>query len=132
MTKWHEAIVSKLDGYSGFEIDFDDYHITISCNNAESFDVSFYAFGSEFQVSFDGWHEYFETEEEALNCFAFGLSKECRLKVTKRGAMECSWTVQARQDETWVDDTTTGLILIPFWRRKQIEYRHNLIEAKDS
>ncbi|QUJ77351.1 hypothetical protein KDD17_04940 [Sulfitobacter albidus] len=132
MTKWHEAILSKLDGYSGFDIDFNDDHIIVSCNNAESFDISFQAFGSEFQVSFDGWHEHFENEEEALNCFTFGLSQECRLKVTKRGAMECSWTVQAWQGDTWVNDTTTGLILIPFWRPKQIEYRHNLIIAKGS
>jgi hypothetical protein len=132
MTNWHEAILAKLDGYSGFDIDFDDDHVIVSCKNPDSFDVSLHAFGSEFQVSFDGWHEHFETEEEALNCFAFGLSQDCRLKVKKRGTVECSWTVQAWQDDTWVDDTTTGLILIPFWRPKQIEYRRNLIKAKRS
>ena len=132
MKKWHEAIRSKLDGYTGFDIDFDDNHIVVSCRNRESFEVSFHVVGKEFRVGFDGWHEHFDTEEEALNCFAFGLSQECRLKVTKRGAMECSWTVQAWQDDAWVDDTTTGLILIPFWRPKQIEHRRNLINLKGS
>ncbi|MGR3563179.1 MAG: hypothetical protein ACU0FH_17935 [Heliomarina sp.] len=120
----HQAILTKLDGYSRFDIEFDDDHIIVCCKNAESFDLSFHVFGSEFQVSFDGWHEHFQTEEEALNCFAFGLSQECRLNVIKRGAKECSWTAQAWQYDTWVDDTKTGLILIPFWRPKQIEYKH--------
>ena len=32
-----------------------------------------------------------------------------------------------REDGTWVDDTTTGLIFVPFWRPKQVEYRQNTI-----
>lgn len=132
LTNWRNAILLKLEDYCGFDIDTSDHHIIVSCKNPEGFDVSFHAIGEEFQVGFDGWHEHFEAEEDALNCLAFGLSKECRLKVVKRGTMECSWTVQAWQDGTWVDDTTTGLIFIPFWRPKQIEYRHNLLKAKGS
>ena len=131
MANWRKAIIAKLDKYTGFDADIGDDHIVITCQNPESFDVSIHAFGDEFQVGFDGWHEHFDVEEDALNCFAFGLSKDCRLKVVKRGKMECSWTAQARQDDTWVDDTTTGLILIPIWRPKQIEYRQNVIHEKD-
>ena len=36
-------------------------------------------------VSFNGWHEDFQKEDEALDCFAFGLSDECRLKECRRG-----------------------------------------------
>ncbi|MGZ2259049.1 hypothetical protein [Roseobacter sp. A03A-229] len=132
LTTWRNAILSKLDEYCGFDLDTSDHHIIVSCKNSESFDVSFHAFGEEFQVGFDGWHEHFEAEEGALNCFAFGLSEECRLKVIKRGAMDCSWTAQAWQDEQWIDDTTTGLIFVPFWRPKQIEYRRNLLLRKES
>lgn len=132
LKKWHDAILLKLDDYYGFDIDASDQHIVVSCKNPESFDVSFYVSGEEFQIGFDGWHEHFEAAEDALNCFAFGLSEECRLKVVKRGTMECSWTAQAWQDDVWVNDTTTGLIFIPFWRPKQIEYRHNIIKRKDS
>ena len=127
MVNWREAILAKLANYTGHEVDVGDDHIVVSCGNPESFDVSIYATGDEFQVGFDGWHEHFDAEEDALNCFAFGLSKECRLKVVKRGNMECSWTAQALQDGTWVDDTTTGLIFVPFWRPKQVEYRQNTI-----
>lgn len=129
---WQNVILSKLDNYAEFDIETGEHHVIVSCKNPESFDVSFYASSEGFQVGFDGWHEHFEAEEDALNCFAFGFSKECRLKVVTRGSMECSWTLQAWQDDTWVDDTTTGLFFIPFWRSKQIEYRHNLLKGKDS
>jgi hypothetical protein len=35
---------------------------------------------SGFTVYFEGWHEEFTSEDEALNCFAFGLSPKCRLR----------------------------------------------------
>lgn len=130
MANWHETIRTKLDKYTGFDAEVGETHIIIACQNAESFDVSFHAEGDNFLVGFDGWHEHFDAEDDALNCFAFGLSKECRLKVVKRGQMECSWTVQSQESEVWVDDTTTGLIFIPFWRSAQVEYRQNTIMKK--
>lgn len=127
MEHWRDAILARLESYTGYKVDVGDTHVIVTCQNNESFDVSISANGGEFQVGFAGWHEHFASQEDALRCFAFGLSEECRLKVVKRGNMECSWTVQARQGDTWVDDTTTGLMLAPFWRAKTIEYRHNLI-----
>lgn len=35
-------------------------------------------------VYFNSWHEEFDDEDEALNCSAFGLSSECRLKEFNR------------------------------------------------
>jgi hypothetical protein len=129
MTNWQEAILATLKGYTAFDIDFRDDRIIVTCENHDSFEVSFHAHGDAYQVGFDSWHEHFDAEEDALNCFAFGLSDECRLKVAKRGKTECSWTVQAWQDYKWVDDTTTCMIFIPFWRSKHIEYRHNVLKA---
>ncbi len=131
LAKWHEAILAKLDRYTGIDVGVGDAHIVVTCQNPESFDVSIHAQGEQFLVGFDGWHEHFDAKSDALNCFAFGLSQECRLKVVKRGKMECSWTVQAFKDDAWFDDTTTGLIFIPFWRTAQIEYRHNVIIKKN-
>ncbi|MCV6825790.1 MULTISPECIES: hypothetical protein [Halocynthiibacter] len=130
MTNLNKEMLAKLDGYDGYEIDASDDQITVSCNNPESFDVSIFAFDEQFQVNFAGWHEVFDDQEEAMRCFAFGLSQQCRLEVVKRGKMECSWTMQFLQDDTWVDDSVTGMFLIPFWRPKQIEYRFNLIKRK--
>ena len=83
----------------------------------------------EYIVSFDGWHEHFNSEEEALNCFAFGLSDECRLEVQYRGTFPCRWTLEARTGDGWQHVSTTGLLFFPFWRRPRIEYRQNSVSG---
>jgi hypothetical protein len=80
-----------------------------------------------FEVYFDGWHEHFDNEEEALDCFAFGLSDQCRLKIVRRGNIACSWTVESRSGGEWTEDSTVGLLFIPFWRTKRVEYRQNTV-----
>jgi hypothetical protein len=77
-------------------------------------------------VGYDGWHEHFESEEEALACFAFGLTGQCRLKVTLRGEFACKWTMETFKDGAWIAHGTTGLLLLPFWRWPRIEYRQNV------
>ena len=128
---WREAILIKLDQYTGIKVNVHETSVSVTCQNPDSFDVSISADGDVFQVSFGGWHEHFDAEDDALNCFAFGLSKECRLKVVSRGRMDCSWTVQSQENGNWVDDTTTGLMLIPIWRRAQVRYCQNNIERKN-
>lgn len=76
-------------------------------------------------VGYDGWHEQFDTPEQALECFAFGLSDRCRLKVTYRGNFACNWTVEALEDGRWIEDSTTGLLLVSFWRTPRVEYGQN-------
>ena len=70
-------------------------------------------------------HEEFALPLEALNCFAFGLSAACRLCVVYRGAMPTKWIVEAQRDGTWVADSETGLILIPFWLPRRVVYLQN-------
>jgi hypothetical protein len=83
-----------------------------------------------FTVYFDGWHEEFTVEDEALNCFAFGLSPQCRLAVVFRGDTETKWVVEAFENGAWTADSETGLLLQPFWRSVRVEYRQNrLLEA---
>ena len=132
MEHWREAILAKLDKYTGIEVDVHETSISVTCQNLDSFDLSIFAYRDVFQVSFDGWHEQFDAVDDALNCFAFGLSEECRLRVVSRGQMDCSWTLQSRENGNWVDDTTTGLMLIPFWRRAQVRYCQNNIERKQN
>lgn len=81
---------------------------------------------SGYTVGFDGWHEEFEDEEEALATFAFGLSDDCRLKVLQRGNMDCAWAVEGKDvNGEWTGDSTTGLLITPFWRKRKIVYRQN-------
>jgi hypothetical protein len=81
-------------------------------------------------VFFNGWHEEFADESRALECFAFGLSEECRLKEWRRGGTAYKWTVEYLEGDEWVEDSTTGLIFIPFWKPPEIVCLQNHLIPK--
>ena len=96
--------------------------IVVHAPTPNGFDVSI---SENLVVAYDGWHEHFDTPEKALECFAFGLSDQCRLKVSYRGKFDHKWTLESLEDGQWVEDSTTGLLFFPFWRGERIEYRQN-------
>lgn len=49
------------------------------------FTVAMIAQSGHFTVHFNGWHEEFTDAAEALNCFTYGLSEDCRLQEWRRG-----------------------------------------------
>ncbi len=69
--------------------------------------------GRRYMVSFDGWHEYFTNEDNAVECFAFGLSDACRLFRWSREGRAYRWTVEALTDDGWVKGRTVGMLLFP-------------------
>lgn len=101
--------------------------ITVEPPTAAGFPVTLTESAGKWVVAFGGWHEHFTTEAEALSCFAFGLSERCRLKVDYRGSFPHRWTVEERTAEGWRGDSSTGLLLFPFWRRPCVEYRQNAV-----
>jgi|GEM_PF-2755409 len=83
------------------EVNFEqkDGAITIFPNEPTGFAVSLFVHSDmAYTVYFDSWHEEFTQAEEALECFAFGLSDQCRLKVSKRGGKPYKWTVESQED----------------------------------
>lgn len=128
LSEWRQEVLDKLHAYSGFSVETHETGVAVRCQNADSFEVSVFYLGEAYQVNFVGWHEHFDALADALNCFAFGLSEECRLKVLTRGRMDCSWTVQSMEDGEWVDDSTTGLLIVPFWRPVRTRYLQNKLE----
>jgi len=78
-------------------------------------------------VGYNGWHEEFSDKSEALNCFAFGLSEKCRLKVFTKGGIEYKWVMEALEDGRWVSYSTTALIFFPYWRKARISYLQNKV-----
>jgi hypothetical protein len=76
-------------------------------------------------VGFEGWHEEFSDREEALNCFAFGLSDACLLRIFTRGKVDYKWIVLHRRNGEWAVDSETGLFFFPFWRRRIQRDLHN-------
>jgi hypothetical protein len=126
-----EEIVERLQKYPQLSFRVQANSIQVDSTSSTGFSISLICGRAGYTVCFDGWHEEFSSEEDALNCFAFGLSDECRLKVARRGRIESSWTVEYRDGQNWVEDSTTGLLLIPFWRRREFVYRQNDIIRRD-
>jgi hypothetical protein len=101
------------------------HSIEIAPVDSNGFVVALRESGGRVTVNFDGWHEGFASEMDALNCFAFGLSESCRLRVAYRGAMAVRWAVEAQCEGDWRSDSETGLILVPFWRRRSVRHLQN-------
>ena len=82
------------------------------------------------RVGFEGWHEEFSNADTALECFVFGLSTACRLRVFRRGGMDYKWQVLHHVDGRWIADSETGLLWFPFWRkREERELQNELIKT---
>ena len=124
---------AKLAKYPELAVDAEATSIAVHAPTAEGFMVSLRKTDETFEVAFEGWHEDFDTEEEALNCFVFGLSAACRLKVMSRGGFDYKWTVESLRGDRWIEDSVTGLFFFPFWRRAEVRYlRNRVIPARQS
>jgi hypothetical protein len=125
-----DQVLERLKKYPQLSYRVKGDWITIDAPSPTGFSVSL-ALGrsgltrSGFTVLFDGWHEEFTSDADALNCFAFGLSDECRLKVHRRCKFEYRWTVEYSDGNEWKEDGTTGLLVFPFWCRREVIYRQN-------
>lgn len=102
--------------------------LTIRSPNDNGFDISLFVTDC-YEVNFEGWHEEFKEPEEALDCIAFGLSAECRLRVFRRGEMDYKWTLESKSDSGWQEESTTGLIFYPFWRQASQRFLQNALVA---
>jgi hypothetical protein len=120
-----EQIRQRLSQYPQVRYTTDAGGITIHAPQPDGFDVSLVTSPRGYTIVFDGWHETFTSETEALHCVAFGLSTACRLRVEYRGATAYRWTVEALEGGQWRPDSTTGLLFAPWWRRHRVAYRQN-------
>ena len=118
-------IKEKIEEYPNLTID--EEQCSISVTPVGGFTVWATDNGSSYTVGFEGWHEEFESTEEALICFVWGLSTECRLEVTKRGNVTHKWVAQNLENGQWVNTSTTGLLFFPFWRGAKVSHKQNAI-----
>ena len=83
-----------------------------------------------YTVGFEKWHKGFTNAESAFNCFMFGLSDACRLRVLSCGGVDYKWQVQHRLGGRWITDSETGMFLYPFWgKRRERFLQNNIIKA---
>jgi len=93
-------IKEKLKKYPDLRWELDGSTISVSPENG--FTVWLVESEQGCTVGYNGWHEEFSDKNEALNCFAFGLSEQCRLKVFIKGKTEYKWVLEALEDGIWV------------------------------
>jgi hypothetical protein len=91
-----DEIRQKLAKYPQAKYEIKDNWITVYPLSESGFEVSLSSEEDEsaFSVFFNGWHEDFLDKAEALDCFSFGLSANCRLKESRRGRKAYKWTVE--------------------------------------
>ena len=126
-----EEIKARLQKYPRAKFESDSDSISVFPTSDTGFTVGLTVSRGSYTVSFDGWHESFRDEEEALTCFGFGLSPDCRLREYRRGTFIYKWVVESKGDGGWVEDSGTGLLLFPFWRKKEVRYLQNDLIAAE-
>ena len=126
-----DEIKTRLREYPDVKYQSSASSITVLPSSNAGFNVGLDVAPGRYTVSFNGWHEDFDDESEALDCFAFGLSDECRLKEYRRGNLAYRWVVESKQNGQWVADSETGLFIFPFWRRADVVYLQNNLIYRD-
>jgi tetratricopeptide (TPR) repeat protein len=111
-----------------------EHSISVKPRDSAGFEVELTEYGDEITVHFEGWHEHFNDVGRALECFLFGLTDRCRLRVSRCGEKPWRWVVESRANETWA--TSSSAMYYPFsfhfWRRHDTIYRQNHTLSFDS
>ena len=121
-----------LDAVGGVAYDTDEDRIAVAAAERDGFAVSLRALGDRrFVVQYgEGWVHAFDRAEDACECFEFGLSDSCRLRVTLRGETPVAWQVQKREFGLWVPGRRRRAWRVPFWRRARIVHRQNHVFSR--
>jgi hypothetical protein len=120
-----EEIKTKLRKYPHVKYETKGPSISVLPTSDGGFTVVFDSAPGRYTVFFNGWHEEFNSVDEALDCFAFGLSDACRLREYRRGTFAYRWVVESKQHGQWLADSETGLLIFPFWKRSYVVYLQN-------
>jgi hypothetical protein len=129
------TIKERVKKYPNLQIVEGPGSITIKAESEDGFDVSFEEKKDEYIVYFEGWHEHFKKAEieNALNCFALGLSDSCRIKEFSKKGKPYRWDLEYLKNGKWYSDSTMGLFKFGFRIKPEIRYFQNkLISETDS
>lgn len=123
-----------LDAAGGVAYECDGDSITVPAPDAEGFTVALRAVSDRrFVVRYgEGWVHEFDRAEDALDCFEFGLSELCRLRVTLRGDAPVAWQLEKREFGLWMPGRRLRTWRVPFWRRARVVYRQNHVFRRET
>jgi hypothetical protein len=122
-----DRAVRTLRAIDGVVFDASEDSIFVATGAPDGFDVRLtMVHDREFVVWYDRWQHTFDRAEDAYDCFEYGLSDSCRLKITLCGDRPVAWQVEKREYGMWVParHVTTSRSLA-FWRPRRSVYRQN-------
>lgn len=118
-------VKEKLQKYPEIRFQEDENSISVLPTLDNGFTVTLIIGDDDFKVFYSGWHEDFENEEVALNCFALGLSSRCRLIEFRRENKPYKWTLEYLEKGNWIEDSTISLFDFSFWQNETTHYLQN-------
>jgi hypothetical protein len=102
--------------------------IVVAAAGADGFEVRLRMLSERgYRVTFEQWRHEFDRAEDAYDCFEYGLSDSCRLKVVYRGDVPQQWQVEKREFGMWVPGHAVTRRSWAFWKPRRVEYRQNLV-----
>lgn len=124
-----ELIKQALTDCPGISVTETAERLTVSPASPTGFKVWIDWHPPAYTVGFEGWHEQIADDDEAAKCFLFGLSAQCKLRVFRRGSFDYKWQLHFLSGGDWVEDSETGLVFFPFWKRAETrELQNDVIE----
>ena len=123
------VVREKLKTYPDVRFEATETDVIIHPQNKDGFRVSLHLQNNSFLIGFEGWHEEFSDEIEALNCFAFGLSDQCRLRVVSVAGLDYKYVLQHLSKDCWIDDSEVGYFWFPKWMTKERFLQNGIIKS---
>ncbi len=103
--------------------------ISVSALTPEGFDIWVSDDGTKVTVGYAGWYQHFpDDRRQAYECFLWGLTDHCRLKVFSKGDRDYKWAAEFRRGQDWKGMgvvTDFGEILFHFWKTTHIRFLQN-------
>jgi hypothetical protein len=113
-----EKIIGTLSGHPGVKFGRVGNRLEVEPQGPDGFPVSFIQETSGFTVLLGPCRWHFEDEKEALDHFAFGLTRKCRLREIRRGR-PYRWIVEQKTAGGWSPMNETGILSFRVWKRKE-------------
>jgi hypothetical protein len=102
--------------------------IVVPRQSADGFEVRLRLVSERsYVVMFEQWRQDFDRAEDAYDCFEYGLSDSCRLKLVYRGDRPESWQVEKREFGMWAPGHVVTRRSFAFWKPRRVEYRQNRV-----
>ena len=128
-----DRAVRTLRAFEGVIFDATENTIVVPAATDEGFAVRLrMEHDRQFVVEYDAWQHAFDRAEDAYDCFEYGLSESCRLKITLRGDEPVIWHVEKREYGMWVPGRHPLKRLdLAFWRPARVVYLQNHVFPRE-